>query len=163
MAENTEAAPTAGKSRLKLIILVVVVIILAVGLSIAGTLWFLGNSSGAEEPAEAEPVVFQANQYYVMSKPLVSTVQAEGRQRYAQVYIAFTSPDPEALAAVETHLPLIRSQLLAVLGSRTFTGLQTPEGRDELIAEMLATVNQTLEGEGEPPVEKVLFRNFVLQ
>ncbi len=164
MAENTEAAPATGKSKLKLILMLVVVVLLAVGLSVAGTLWFLQSSDGSAGTAEeAQEQTFQPSQYHVMEKPLVATLQSEGRQRYAQVYLAFAARDPAALAAVDVHMPLIRSQLLSLLGAQSFGELRTVAGRDALIQAMLTEVNQILEGEGEPPVEQVLFRNFVLQ
>ena len=68
-----------------------------------------------------------------------------------------------ALAAADVHMPLIRSQLVMVLGSSDFMQLQTPEGRQTLADSMLQTVNQVLEQEGEPAIDRVLFRNFVVQ
>ncbi|WP_166260863.1 flagellar basal body-associated FliL family protein [Marinobacter salicampi] len=164
MAENTQAAPAPKKSKLKLIILVVVVVALAIGLSVAGTLWFLqGAEEGGSTADQPETEVFQASQYYVMAKPLVAALQTDGRQRYAQVHLAFSARDTESLTALEKHLPLVRSQLLAVLGAQKFEELQTPEGRDRLISELLTAVNQVLEAEAEQPIEQILFRNFVLQ
>lgn len=165
MAENTEAAAAPGKSKLKLIILLVVVVLLAVGLSVAGTLWFLQPSAGGAGAAETavQEEVFEPSQYYVMDKALVSSLQAEGRQRYAQIYLAFAARDPAALAAVEKHMPLLRSQLLSLLGARSFDEIRTVAGRDGLIQAMLDQVNETLAAEGEPAVEQILFRNFVLQ
>ncbi|MEO9588540.1 MAG: flagellar basal body-associated FliL family protein, partial [Marinobacter sp.] len=107
--------------------------------------------------------VFVPSTYTVLEKALVTTVQAEGRQRYAQVYLAFESQDPAALAAADRHMPLLRSQLIGVLGGRDFNELQTPEGRKSLANDMLTTVNSALEQEGEPPLLAVLFRNFVVQ
>jgi flagellar FliL protein len=169
MAEdkNTEQAP-AKKGKLKLIIMLVVIIVLAIALSIAGTLWFLGgglpglgdDKQASDEPAEE---VFVPSTYVKLEKALVTTVQAEGRQRYAQVYLALEATDPQALAAAQLHLPLIRSQLITLLGSSDFNELQTPEGRENLAKRMLDTVNQVLEQEGEPPIKRVLFRNFVVQ
>ncbi|MBW4933708.1 flagellar basal body-associated FliL family protein [Marinobacter sp. F4206] len=170
MAENNapEAAP-AKKGKLKLIIMLVVIVILAIVLSVAGTLWFLGGSlpgmAGGEEEGSDEAVEesFVSSTYVELQKALVTTVQAEGRQRYAQVYLALEATDPQALAAAQLHLPLIRSQLVMVLGSSKFDQLQTPEGRRGLADEMLTTVNQVLEQEGEPAIKRVLFRNFVVQ
>ncbi|MCK7547079.1 flagellar basal body-associated protein FliL [Marinobacter koreensis] len=166
MAENTasDGAP-AKKGKLKLIILITVVLILAIGLSVAGTLWFLGDGlpgSDSEESAPAEEA-FVPSSYVDIEKPLVTTVQAEGRQRYAQVFVSLSATDPEALAAAELHMPLIRSQLVMVLSSSQFMELQTPEGRRGLAEKMLATVNQVLEQEGKPAIDGVLFRNFVVQ
>ncbi|MGC8119399.1 flagellar basal body-associated FliL family protein [Marinobacter sp. VGCF2001] len=166
MAENTETDAPAKKGKLKLIIMLVIIIILAVGLSIAGTLWFLGGSlpgSDESEPEAATEPAFVASSYTDLEKALVTTVQADGRQRYAQVYVSLEARDPLALAAADIHMPLIRSQLVMVLGSSNFLELQTPEGRQALADSMLQTVNQVLEQEGEPVIDRVLFRNFVVQ
>ena len=166
MADNNSADAAPKKSKLKLILLLVVVVVLAVGLSIAGTLWFLQDKSGgAGEPATDEPSkeAFQPSQYVELEKALVTTVQADGRQRYAQVYLAFEASDPQALAATELHMPLLRSQLINTLAGSDFMTLQTPQGRSQLSADMLAAVNGMLEQEGEPPLKRVLLRNFVLQ
>ncbi|WP_296932987.1 flagellar basal body-associated FliL family protein [uncultured Marinobacter sp.] len=169
MAENneSEAAP-AKKGKLKLIIMLVVVVILAIVLSVVGTLWFLGDGlpgmgDDEGEAAETAEQTFVPSSYYLMDKAVVTTVQAEGRQRYAQVYLALESTDQQALEAAKLHMPLIRSQLVTVLGSSDFNDLQTPEGRSSLADRMLTTVNQVLEQEGEPAIKRVLFRNFVVQ
>jgi flagellar FliL protein len=169
MAENnaSETAP-AKKGKLKLIIMLVVVVILAVVLSVVGTLWFLGGSlpGMGEDDGEAVETTehsFVPSTYVLIDKALVTTVQAQGRQRYAQVFLALEATDPQALSAAQLHLPLIRSQLVMVLGNSEFKDLQTPEGRRGLAERMLTTVNQVLEQEGEPAVKRVLFRNFVVQ
>ncbi len=169
MAENngSDTAP-AKKGKLKLIILLVIIVILAIALSVAGTLWFLGKDSstpeaGGENPDQVQEEVFVPSTYLDLEKALVTTVQAEGRQRYAQVYVSLEASDPEALTAAKVHLPLIRSRLVMVLGNSQFTGLQTPEGRRGLADKMLEAVNQVLEQEGQPAVTRVLFRNFVVQ
>ena len=169
MAEDKapEAAP-AKKGKLKLIILLLVVVILAIGLSVVGTMWFLGGgipgiSGGDEEEVAEQADVFVPSTYTVLEKALVTTLQAEGRQRYAQAYLALEANNPEALAAASKHMPLLRSRLISVLGDRGFEELQTPEGRQALADDMLAAVNEALEQEGEPPLLRVLFRNFVVQ
>ena len=115
MAENTATEAPAKKGKLKLIIMLVIIIILAVGLSVVGTLWFLGGglpgADDAETTTSAEPA-FVVSSYTEIEKALVTTVQAQGRQRYAQVYVSFEAKDPAALAAADVHMPLIRSQLV---------------------------------------------------
>jgi flagellar FliL protein len=169
MAEdNAPKAAPAKKGKLKLIILLVLVVVLAVGLSVVGTMWFLGGgipgiTSGDDEVATEPADVFVPSTYTVLEKSLVTTVQAEGRQRYAQAYLAFEANNPEALAAASKHMPLLRSRLISVLGGRSFDDLQTPGGRQGLADDMLEAVNGALEQEGEPPLLRVLFRNFVVQ
>lgn len=169
MAEdNAPKAAPAKKGKLKLIILLVLVVVLAIGLSVVGTMWFLGGGipgiTGGDDEEVAEQVdVFVPSTYTVLEKALVTTVQAEGRQRYAQAHLAFEANNPQALAAASQHMPLLRSRLISVLGDRSFDNLQTPEGRQALAADMLEAVNGALEQEGEPPLLRVLFRNFVVQ
>lgn len=168
MAENAEQAPEGkGKGKLKLIIGLVVVVILAVGLSIAGTLWFLksDDSAAADEAtaeADAEPA-FAPSHYYSITKPFIVTLSTEGRQRYMQIFVALQSRNPEALDAAQTHMPLIRSKLLTLFGSQDFQAMQTPEGKQSLLDEGVATVNGVLEQEGAEPIDRILFENFVLQ
>jgi len=166
MAENkAPEAAKPGKGKLKMIILLVVIILLAIGLSVAGTLWFLGKggSNGeAGEGSSADPA-FVPSQYLVLEKSLTTTVPSQDRQRYAQISVALETRDVEALAAAELHMPLLRSRIISTISNSDFARLRTPEGRGELVDEMLAAVNQALQAEGSPPVEAVLLRNFVLQ
>ncbi|MEX2476126.1 flagellar basal body-associated protein FliL [Marinobacter sp.] len=173
MAENnTPEAPPARTGKLKLIMLLVLVIVLAVGLSVVGTLWFLGDGlpgfSDSEEMTEATEEgaeVFKPSLYTNIGKALVTTVQAGSgnRQRYVQVHVSLEADDAQVLEAAELHMPLVRSQLVSLLGNSDFTELQTPEGRTALADSMLATINDVLEQEGEAPLKRVLFRNFVVQ
>ena len=166
MAENTATNAPAQKGKLKLIIMLVIIIILAVVLSVIGTLWFLGGGIPGADDSKATAStgpVFVASSYTDIEKALITTVQAKGRQRYAQVYVSLEAKDPDALAAADIHMPLIRSQLVMVLGNSDFMQLQTPEGRRALADNMLNTVNQVLAQEGEPAIDRVLFRDFVVQ
>ncbi|MDI9245907.1 flagellar basal body-associated FliL family protein [Marinobacter sp. CHS3-4] len=169
MAEDnaTAEAPPKKKGKLKLILILTFLVMLAIGLSVVGTLWFIGAdipgfSSEESSPEEVEDV-FVPSGYTVIEKALVTTVQAEGRQRYAQIYLALEAKDQNALAAAQLHMPLLRSQLIGVLAGKDFMELQTPEGRKKLAEDMLVAANSVLEQEGEPPLQKVLFRNFVVQ
>ena len=168
MAENNEvAAAPKKKGRLKTILLLIVVLGLAIGLSIAGTLWFLaqgGDNTVDEEETEAvAEEVFVPARYMVMDKPLVTTISNPGRQRYIQAHLALESTRDEALQAARKHLPLLRNALISELSASEFMALQTVEGRQALPGRLLATVNETLEKEGEPAVDRVLLRNFVIQ
>ncbi len=169
MAENTNGdAPPAKKGKLKLILLLVFLILLAIGLAVAGTLWFLdGKLPGmegdeiAEEQAK-EPEYLQSV-YLNLEKPLLTTVQTEGRQRYVQIYAALEAESQAVLDAANLHMPLLRSQLVQLLGGRSFDTMRTSQGREELAAEMTSKVNEILTNESALPIRQVLFTNFVVQ
>jgi flagellar FliL protein len=169
MAEDNTPAqePPKKKGKLKLILILTLLVVLAVGLSVVGTLWFMGAEipglSSDEPSTEEVEDVFVPSGYTVLEKALVTTVQAEGRQRYAQVYLALEAKDPNALAAANLHMPLLRSQLIGVLANTDFIELQTPAGRQALADNLLVAANDVLKQEGEPPLSRVLFRNFVVQ
>jgi len=168
MAEdNAPAQAPPKKGKLKLILILTLLVVLAIGLSVVGTLWLAGADipglSSRDAPTGEVEDVFVPSGYKVLEKALVTTVQAEGRQRYIQVYLALEAKDQNALDAAKLHMPLLRSQLIGVLAGSDFTELQTPEGRKALAEKMLVAVNGVLEQEGEPPLLRVLFRNFVVQ
>ncbi|MFL1406227.1 flagellar basal body-associated FliL family protein [Marinobacter sp. M1N3S26] len=167
MAQNNEVAAPPKKGRLKTMLLLVIVLGLAIGLSIAGTLWFLGkgdsNTADVEEGGSVAEEAFVPSGYLVMDKALVATVQHPGRPRYIQVHLALESSQEAALLAAEKHMPLLRNTLISELGGLEFMALQTSEGRAALPEQLLVAVNETLEAEGEPAVDRVLLRNFVIQ
>lgn len=168
MAENNQVAAAPKKGKLKTIILLVFVLVLAIGLSVAGTLWFLsrGDDTGAGAAADSEAAgepPFQPALYLTMEQPLVTTVRHPGRQRYVQVHLAFEADQQAPLDAVSTHLPLVRNELISALGGMDYMALQGAENRSALPPLLLEAVNRVLESEGAPPVREVLLRNFVIQ
>lgn len=160
----------AERKSLKTILIGAIVVILAIGLSVGATLFFLQGDKSAETSVAASgdaeeaavpavPVI-----YFSFEKPFITTVAQGDRSRYMQVFMALATHDPVAEAGLKTHLPLLRSRLLTLLGSGDFLTLQTEAGRQALKAEALAMINGVLEQEGVPAVvEQVLFTNFVLQ
>ena len=169
MAENTSAdEPVAKKSRLKLFALLGFLILLAIGLAVAGAFWFMNGSlpgMGGDETAEeqAKEPEFLPSVYLDLEKPLLTTVQADGRQRYAQVHVALEAESQAVLDAAQVHLPLLRSQLIQLMGSRSFDSLRAPEGRQELAQAMTDKVNELLANENAAAIRQVLFSNFVVQ
>jgi len=169
MAENTSAdEPVAKKSKLKLFVLLGFLILLAIGLAVAGALWFMNGSlpgmgGDATADEQAKEPEFLPSVYLDLENPLLTTVQAEGRQRYAQIHMSLEAESQAVLDAAEVHLPLLRSQLIQLLGSRSFDSLRAPEGREELAQAMTDRVNELLAKENAAAIRQVLFSNFVVQ
>lgn len=159
----------AERKSLKTIVIGALIVIMAVGLSVGATLFFLsGSKAGDAAPVAAEEGSgANANAapalYYQFEKPFITTVAQEGKSRYLQVFVALVARDPASEAALGTHSPLLRSRLLTLFGSGDFLTLQSEEGRQALKSEALILVNEVLKAEGAPPIKRVLFTNFVLQ
>ncbi|KJH80987.1 flagellar basal body-associated protein FliL [Stutzerimonas stutzeri] len=164
------AAPTEGKGKLKLIILIVLGVLLAVGLSIGGTIYFM--SRGASEPAHTDEAKHsqaapqrQAATYEVLAPAfIVNFANVGGRQHYMQVSVALMSRDQAALDALKEHMPLLRNQLVMLFSSQEFATLATPVGQEMLRQQATASVQELAQKEiGKLAIEQVLFTNFVLQ
>ena len=161
-------AASAGKGRLKLIIVIVVAMLVAVGLSIGGTLYFMGkgddlDADKAQESAAAvsgkQPAIYE-----VLMPAFVVNFSHNGRQRYMQVSIALMSRDQAALDALKVHMPLLRNRLVMLFSSQDFEALKTPVGKETLRQQATASVQELAQKEiGKLAVEQVLFTNFVLQ
>lgn len=160
-----ESAP---KGKLKLIILIVVALLLAIGLSVAGTWFFLHKSSGdekaAEAAAESSAPVKQPAIYEVLAPAFVVNFSHGGRQRYMQVSIALMARDQAQLDALKVHMPVLRNRLVMLFSGQDFTNLTTPVGKELLRQQATASVQELAQKEvGKPVVEQVLFTNLVLQ
>lgn len=163
------AASTEGKGRLKLIILIVLGLLLAVGLSVASTFYFM--SRGDSEPATGDAAQTQATPqrqaaiYEVLAPAfIVNFSNTGGRQRYMQVSVALMSRDQAAIDALKEHMPLLRNQLVMLFSSQVFATLATPVGQEMLRQQATASVQALAQKEiGKLAIEQVLFTNFVLQ
>lgn len=179
MAKKEEAkAPAAeadgkpaGKSKLKLIILIVVGLLLAIGLSVGATLFFLKGDKKEEAKSEehaatedaGKPVKKQAI-YEVLAPAFVVNYNYKGRQRYMQVSVALMGRDKAELDALHEHMPVLRNNLVMLFSGQDFEALSTPVGKEMLRQQTMASVQALAQKEtGKMAVEQVLFTNIVLQ
>lgn len=158
----------AGTGKLKLIVLIVASLLLAVGLSVGGT-WFIlskdrQNAESVPEQTSALPPVRLPALYQDLQPAFVVNFNYENRTRYLQVSMALMGRDAVGMERLKTHMPLLRNQLVMLLSGQDFAVLRTPEGKDQLLQQALAKVQELAQKEtGSPVVEQVLFTNFVLQ
>ena len=179
MAKKEEAkAPAAeadgkpaGKSKLKLIILIVVGLLLAIGLSVGATLFFLKGDKKEEAKSEehaatedaGKPVKKQAI-YEVLAPAFVVNYNYKGRQRYMQVSVALMGRDKAELDALHEHMPVLHNNLVMLFSGQDFEALSTPVGKEMLRQQTTASVQALAQKEtGKMAVEQVLFTNIVLQ
>lgn len=164
--ENTDQAgeEESGGSKKGLIMMIVVVLV-AVAVSVGVTMFLLGgDDSGTEaEAAAAEPEPTGPLIYYDLKKPVLSTFNVNGRQRYMQIELSFASRDQAIIDALELHLPLIKSRLNGLFSQQDFEAIQSDENKKALRESALNMVNEQLEAEGAKPIENIYFTNFVMQ
>lgn len=156
-----------GKGKLKLIIIMAVAFLLAVGLSVGGTWFFLSKNAKpteAEAPADAAAPGKQQAIYEILAPAFVVNFNQNGRQRYLQVAVALMGRDQAQMDALREQMPLVRNQLVMLFSSQNFDSLVTPVGKEMLRQQATSSLQELAKkATGQLTVEQVLFTNFVLQ
>ena len=163
MATSDAVKDPAVKGKLKLIILIVVAVLLAIGLSVGAT-WYFMHSPKSEAVPQADVNVKLPAIYEPMAPAFVVNFNANGRQRYMQVSVTLQARDPADLKALMVHIPVIRNNLVMLFSGQTFDDLATPVGQEILRQKTTASVQEVAQKElGKVVIDQVLFTNFVLQ
>jgi len=171
MAENnTESNAEKKSSPIKLVIVLIVGAILLVAVSMGGVFFLMktmGMGGGGGEHANAdqnfsnEPPI-----YFPLEPPFVVNFKDRGRTRFLQVAMQVMARDPQVIVAIETHMPLIRNNILLVLSNQDSETLHSAEGkeliREQVMAELKTILVQEIGRAGEK-VEGLYFTSFVTQ
>ncbi|MEB0045430.1 MULTISPECIES: flagellar basal body-associated protein FliL [unclassified Pseudomonas] len=155
----------ATKGKLKLIIMIVVAVLLAIGLSVGAT-WYFMHSAQSKPAAAAEtaPAGKQAAVFEPMAPAFVANFNQNGRQRYLQVSITLQGRNQADMDALKVHMPVIRNNLVMLFSGQDFATLATPVGQEMLRQKATASVQEVAQKElGKVVIEQLLFTNFVLQ
>ena len=187
--ENTEPK----KSKKKLILLIVLALLL-IGGGGAGAYYFLvmkkapdaahgkGDKKGkhakeehqeaAEHEAteeehegkEGEHGKVDPEVFYDMPTPLIVDFPAGSSAKVIKVSITILVKGEAGSAALKKNDPMLRNNLLMIIGSLGADKLKTTEGKQELRALMLADIGKILEKmAGKNTVKDVYFTDFVMQ
>jgi flagellar FliL protein len=132
----------------------------------AGVYFFNGAGAGHESPAKKQEAKPKAPAIYVeFDPPFVVNFDAKGVMRFLQVSVKAMTRDPATAELIKQHDPVMRNDLLLLLGSQTIDTISTREGKEKLRQEALETVAKIVAREGGDPkkVEDLYFTSFVMQ
>ncbi len=102
--------------------------------------------------------------YFAFEPPIVVNFQDPSGSRYLQITLEVMTYDPEVVTAIESHMPVLRNNLLLLLSAQSLESLSTLEGKQEMRADILAEIQAVLtERTGKAGVEEVYFTTFVMQ
>jgi flagellar FliL protein len=176
--EQVQAAVERAAKKKKMMVLGAVALLLL--LVAGGGTWFALKSFGGKEASEpaAEGGNHDAGEakqeeahgeakaafYDALEPAFLANFMVNGRQHYLQLAITVMARDEDAIAALNTHMPLVRNRIVMQLSGEVFENLQTDEGRVQLQQKLLAAIQEILTKEtGKPGIEQVFFTNFVMQ
>ncbi len=169
MAQISSPRRQAGLSTVVVIALVLAVVLLMAGGTV-GVLFATGvmgsppdaaaeqTAEVAEEPPPAPPV------YLPLEPVIVVNLRGEGSTSYLQAGVEIMARGQEVITAVQEHMPVVRNNLLLLLGSQTYDDIDDRQGKDRLRERAREEINRVLAEQGlEGEVEAVYFTSFVLQ
>lgn len=166
-APPAEAAPK--KSKMKLLIIAGAAVLLAAA---GGGTWFFMHGSAekskkaeAAKHAKAEPVKKGPALYFAMDPPFVVNFQQQNAMRFLQVSVQIMTRDSATQALVKENDPILRNDLLNLMGNLQYEQISTTEGKEALRADALKAVRKIVSEEGGKGelVEAVYFTSFVMQ
>jgi flagellar FliL protein len=160
--QDGAAPPKKGKLGLLLMILAVLVL----GGGGAAAYFLLGHqdpkSAAAAKAKEAEKV---PPLYIALDPPFVVNFEAEQLVRFLQVTVQVMSRDPATVELIKTNDPVVRNDLLLLLGNQSYATISSREGKEKLRLLSLEAVRKVVTAAGgkADQVEAVYFTSFVMQ
>jgi flagellar protein FliL len=169
-AAEAQAAPKKSKKLLIIILLACVVMAGAGG----GGFYFFSHAGAQAQGADAKDkdkkskkeVVPKAPAVYVkFDPPFVVNFEAKGMTRFLQVSVEVMTRDPATADLIKGNDPMLRNDLLLLLGNQTYETISTRDGKERLRGEALQVVAKVVASEGGTGknVEQLYFTSFVMQ
>jgi flagellar protein FliL len=162
-APGQEGAPAKSKPWLMIAIIAVVVL----GAAGGGAWFMLGGKSDSKnaEAAKAEAEHKAPPIYIALDPPFVVNFEAEQLVRFLQVTVQVMSRDPATVEIVKANDPVVRNDLLLLLGNQHYETISTRDGKEKLREQALGTVRKVVTSAGGKAdlVEAVYFTSFVMQ
>lgn len=170
--KTQEPAEKASGSKLKWIILILILLVL-LGAGGGAAYYFLVYSSSEQPEATDEPAqpaaaaaapAPNAPPIYHPLDVFTVNIAAPGPVRFLRVKMTVVTRDPGVASAIDKNMPMIRNDLLSLLGSQEFEKINTQEGKDTLREQIKQAISRILVKAGGPSsVDEVLFTDFVMQ
>lgn len=114
------------------------------------------SSEGSEGAGEAK--------YVKLGDSFVVNFMSGDQIRYLQVTIEVMTHDPAVPGEIETHLPVIRNNLVMLFSGLDYKTLSTVEGKQKIREQALHEIQKILEERtGSPGVDDLYFTGFVMQ
>jgi flagellar FliL protein len=146
--------------------LILIVAMLVLGGGGVGTYFMLsGQKDKKPGVVKTEQHSQSAALYVALDPPFVVNFEAEQLVRFLQITVQVMSRDPVTVDLIKTNDPVVRNDLLLLLGNQSYTTIASREGKEKLRLQSLDAVRKVVAAAGGKPelVEAVYFTSFVMQ
>jgi flagellar protein FliL len=164
--QTADASP-AGKSKLRLILIATAALVVLGGGAAAYIM--LAGGDPKDKTAESEKAAAEHAKgpalYVALDPPFVVNFEAEQLVRFLQVTVQVMSRDPATIELIKTNDPVVRNDLLLLLGNQEYAVISSREGKEQLRLSALDAVRKVVTSAGgkAEAVEAVYFTSFVMQ
>ncbi len=160
--EHTEDDPP-KRSSIKLLIMGVLVIVLGAG-GILGWNMFMNKSETQAQVSETDPQQTEKEKTaitYPFDTFIVNLMDRSGAgKRYLKIGMILEIDKEGQVMILDKYKPQLRDTILILLSSKSFTDINTIDGKLELKQELLSRLNHIL---GSVIVRRIYFKEFVVQ
>ncbi len=167
MAEADNADDKGAKKGGNKTIIFILLALLLGGSGTVGTLYFLGmipSGGGKSEEVVEEVPLSKVPIYYSFEQPFTVNFETQSGLRFLQVQVELMSYDPRAIEAVQSHMPVIKNNIILMFSNQGYGDLVSREGKDKLREQTLKEIESALEKHaGRGGIEEVYFTSFVIQ
>lgn len=172
---NTNEEKDSG-SMMKIILLVNAVLIL-IGIAVGVTIFMMsGDDEQKAEPTDTEVLQVEGGSeaetprsggtpiYVPLNPAFVVNFENQDLVSFLQVDIQIMTYDSAVEQALKVHMPVVRNELLLLLGGKQYHEINTREGKRKLSQEAIKEIRRVLEEVGAPSgIEALYFTSFVMQ
>lgn len=154
----------AGKKKKWLIVGIVAAFVLLGGGVSAWLLWPQADAHSKKSPETTKEPLAPAL-YVALDPPFVVNFENDQSVRFLQVTVQAMTRDPATVELLKANDPVVRNDLLLLLGNQKSTVVATREGKEQLRTDALAAVRHVIQAAGGQPdhVEAIYFTSFVMQ
>lgn len=122
----------------------------------------LGYGSSGGHDSGAESAAYPG--YLALDPAVTVNLASERRTKYLRVDVQLYLETAQDAALVTQHMSRIRDRLITSLGGRQADQIMSMEARDQLRAELLEQLRETMTKEtGVPAVSALYFTGFIIQ
>jgi flagellar FliL protein len=167
--EELELDQAAKPSKKKLILIIVGAVLgllIIIGASVGLTLMLMGGDDGqqAGEEGVVEEKVVVKEALYIPIKTMTVNFADKGAAQFLQLDLSIMTYDPELTPLIDAHMPVIRNDMLNLLGSQTYKEVSTSEGKEALRGSLLLIVQKILmDQEAREGIEAIYFTKIIMQ
>lgn len=172
MADTIDAAaePAAGGGKMKLIMMGGgAVVLLAIGIFAGPAIQNMISPPADEATVDADAEAAAASSAPELYQPLhpamvINLKDAQGESHFMQIEMQVMARDQDTINAIRDHTPLIRNNLILRFSSATYEDVTTREGKEKMLADGLAIVQEVLKPRIKTPnAEALYFTSLIVQ